>query len=148
MSIFSPIIQTYLFRGILGLPDSGGVAVTVSGMPIFPLFNNRVLNSNEECEIDNCNAHAGKGYDYHYHGDPFHPNTGTCMYSPADYSVDYTHPPLISKSNICNLITSSRNNTLNRLVIRRLRGVWSLYLQEESWLQCCPGCVWRSCSLG
>ena len=52
----------------IGLPVSGPVAVSVSGVPIFPLFNNRVLNSYEECEVGHCNAHAGKGNDYHYHG--------------------------------------------------------------------------------
>jgi hypothetical protein len=85
--------------GSLGLPDSGGVAVTVSGQPIFPLFNNRVLNSYEECEIDNCGAHSGKAFDYHYHGDPFDPLSGKCMYSSAVYSLNsQAHPPLIGWS--------------------------------------------------
>lgn len=30
------------------------------------------------CEVDVCNGHAGKGLDYHLHGDPFGPQ---CLYS-------------------------------------------------------------------
>jgi len=41
------------------------------------------------CETENCNAHKGKGADYHYHGDPY----GTrCLYSSA--SVENNHPSL------------------------------------------------------
>eukprot|EP01034_Spumella_vulgaris_P003087 gene3087-3979_t len=47
------------------------------------------------CEIDKCNAHAGQGFDYHYHGDPFHPVNGTCMYSAVDYASATVHPPQI-----------------------------------------------------
>ena len=44
------------------------------------------------CEVDQCNAHAGKGFDYHYHGDPFGPQ---CMYSCASYASLNAHPPLV-----------------------------------------------------
>jgi len=47
------------------------------------------------CEVDACNAHVGKGYDYHYHGDPFSNTAGKCMYSPSDYQSTTSHPPLI-----------------------------------------------------
>ena len=39
-----------------------------------------------------CNTHAGQGFDYHYHGDPFGTN---CMYSASDYTATTDHPPLI-----------------------------------------------------
>ena len=38
-----------------------------------------------------CNGHAGQGFDYHYHGDPFGPQ---CLYSCANYSSVTAHPPL------------------------------------------------------
>ena len=42
--------------------------------------------------MDQCNTHAGQGFDYHYHGDPFGTN---CMYSVADYNSTTSHPPQI-----------------------------------------------------
>lgn len=44
----------------------------------------------QACEMDKCNAHVGKGFDYHYHGDPYN-----CMYSSANYTSTTAHPPLI-----------------------------------------------------
>ena len=42
-----------------------------------------------------CNTHAGQGFDYHYHGDPFGPN---CLYSSADYNSTTSHPPIFGYS--------------------------------------------------
>jgi hypothetical protein len=47
-----------------------------------------MLTAWESCESDLCNAHAGKGGDLHYHGDPF---GDTCAYSDDEYSG--SHPP-------------------------------------------------------
>jgi hypothetical protein len=82
----------------MGLPVSGQVAMSVSGQSIFPLYNNVGQIAHEECEVDQCSAHAGQGFDYHYHGDPFHPTSGKCLYSLEDYSSDTAHPPLIGWS--------------------------------------------------
>ena len=46
----------------------------------------------EYVKIDWCSTHAGQGFDYHYHGDPFGSN---CMYSASDYNSSVSHPPLI-----------------------------------------------------
>jgi len=72
------------------LPMSGAVGVTLSGVPIYPALDNVDLLAWAVCESDQCNAHAGKGFDYHYHGDPYGPN---CMY--ADSMYNGTHPMLI-----------------------------------------------------
>lgn len=93
----------YLFSGQtdpanivnMGLPESGPASVSVSGQSIFPLYNNIGTIAHADCEMDLCNAHAGQGFDYHYHGDPYHPVAGTCMYSLDDYGSDFDHPPLI-----------------------------------------------------
>jgi hypothetical protein len=45
------------------MPTSGPAAVSVSGIPWFPSFNNRGLLTWGSCEVDVCNAHAGKGFD-------------------------------------------------------------------------------------
>jgi len=77
-----------------GMPEAGAVAVAIDGVPMFPNYNNRGKFTWVSCEVDRCNAHSGKGEDYHYHGDFF----GTkCLYSEADYGsdVDNTHPPQI-----------------------------------------------------
>ena len=50
--------------------------MSVSGLSIFPLYNNVKQVAMANCEIDKCNAHAGQGFDYHYHGDPYHPVNG------------------------------------------------------------------------
>eukprot|EP01035_Chromulina_nebulosa_P017552 gene17552-23116_t len=81
-----------------GLPSSGPIGVTISGMPVFPLYNNEGVISHERCEVDKCSAHAGKGFDYHYHGDPFSPDESACLYSPSDYESQTSHPPVIGWS--------------------------------------------------
>jgi hypothetical protein len=80
----------------LGMPTSGPVGISISGQQIYPLYNNVGYPSMDTCEMDRCNAHAGQGFDYHYHGDPFSNVEGRCMYSPSDYT-DTTngHPPQI-----------------------------------------------------
>lgn len=45
------------------------------------------------CEVDNCNAHVGKGGDYHYHGDPYGSH---CLYSAA--AEESNHPSLYGYS--------------------------------------------------
>ena len=82
-----------------GIPIYGPLAVAVTGQVLYPVFDDQGFTSQEMCEVDMCNAHAGKGFDYHYHGDPYHHTPGKCLYSPADYA-DATngHPPLIGFS--------------------------------------------------
>lgn len=79
--------------GIPGMPEAGAVGVGIDGVPIFPNYNNRGNPTWISCEVDKCNAHSGKGQDYHYHGDPFGSN---CLYSSADYTT--THPPVYGYS--------------------------------------------------
>ena len=63
--------------GVPGMPAAGAVGLAVDGVPIFPNYNNRGQAAWVSCEVDRCNAHSGKGDDYHYHGDPY----GTrCLY--------------------------------------------------------------------
>ena len=77
--------------GVPGMPESGAIAMAIDGVPMFPNYNNRGLPTWVSCEVDRCNAHSGKGNDYHYHGDPY----GTkCLYDDEDYS-NTTHPPVI-----------------------------------------------------
>jgi len=76
----------------VGLPVAGPCAMSVTGLPIFPPYNNQGTLTWESCEIDHCNTHVGKGFDYHYHGDPF---GDLCMYSAKDYTSIEAHPPLI-----------------------------------------------------
>jgi len=80
-----------------GMPAAGAVAVGIDGVPMFPNYNNRGIYAWTSCEVDRCNAHSGKGEDYHYHGDPFGSN---CLYSEADYGSDpgTAHPPIIGFS--------------------------------------------------
>lgn len=73
------------------LPERGAIGVAIDGTPIFPNYNNRGEYAWTSCEADRCNAHAGGGADYHYHGDPFGPS---CLYNINDYS-GLSHPPLI-----------------------------------------------------
>lgn len=81
-----------------GLPTSGVVAVSITGQAMFPIWNDQGYISHEFCEMDKCSAHAGQGFDYHYHGDPFGTLNGTCMYSLIDYTSITAHPPQIAWS--------------------------------------------------
>ncbi len=83
-------------NNVPGMPNAGAIAVAIDGIPMFPNYNNRGLFTWTSCEVDRCNAHSGKGEDYHYHGDPF----GTkCLYTEADFTDATTgHPPLIGWS--------------------------------------------------
>lgn len=76
------------------LPVAGPASVTVTGTALFPPQNNNGEMSWTSCEMDLCNAHVGRGFDYHYHGDPF---GSSCMYSQANYTGGSAraHPPLI-----------------------------------------------------
>eukprot|EP00743_Colponemidia_sp_Colp-15_P007064 GILK01007622.1.p1 GENE.GILK01007622.1~~GILK01007622.1.p1 ORF type:complete len:406 (-),score=30.97 GILK01007622.1:187-1383(-) len=73
------------------LPLAGAVAVAINGVPIYPATDASYLLSWAFCEMDACSAHAGKGGDYHYHGDPF---GADCLYTASDVSAD-NHPILI-----------------------------------------------------
>ena len=89
-----PAYSLFFFNKLTQMPTSGPSAFTVSGMPWFPNMNNVGGQTWVSCEVDQCNAHAGKGFDYHYHGDPFGPQ---CLYSCANYSGSLAaHPPLIA----------------------------------------------------
>jgi hypothetical protein len=45
--------------------------------------------------MDRCNAHVGRGYDYHYHGDPYGTAAKPCVYSASDYATVTSHPPFL-----------------------------------------------------
>jgi hypothetical protein len=80
-----------------GIPIYGPLAIAVTGQVLYPIYDDQGYPSQEMCEVDMCNAHAGIGLDYHYHGDPYHHTPGKCMYSPKDYTDPvYGHPPLIA----------------------------------------------------
>jgi len=74
------------------LPSAGAVGVTLSGVPIYPALDNADILAWAACESDQCNAHAGKGFDYHYHGDPFGQN---CMYDASMYPSGLNHPMIM-----------------------------------------------------
>ena len=82
----------YTTNSLTRMPTSGPASYTLSGMPWFPNLNNAGGLTWPSCEVDECNAHAGKGFDYHYHGDPFGPQ---CMYSCASYASLDAHPPMV-----------------------------------------------------
>jgi hypothetical protein len=67
---------------------AGAVGMAKNGVPIYPYMNNRGESVWDSCEADFCNAHSGKGEDYHYHGNPF---GSRCVYSVDDYTT--SHPP-------------------------------------------------------
>jgi len=82
--------------GAYGLPSASSVGLSVSGGEFYPTFNNRAMQTAENCEVDSCNQHVGGGGGQpHYHGDPFGP---TCLYSAANYSSVAAHPPQIGWS--------------------------------------------------
>jgi hypothetical protein len=82
-----------------GIPIYGPLAISVTGQVLYPIYDDQGFTSQEMCEVDMCNGHAGKGFDYHHHGDPFHHTPGKCLYSPKDYTdTVYGHPPLIGYS--------------------------------------------------
>ena len=66
--------------------------MAINGQNQFPVMNNQGGLTFPSCETDMCNAHAGAGFDYHYHGDPYGPQ---CLYSCANYTTLTSHPPLI-----------------------------------------------------
>ena len=79
-----------------GLPTRGAIGTTISGQEIYPVFNNRAGYTPEFCEVDSCNEHVGGGGgEPHLHGDPF---GSFCLYSGANYSNAFVHPPVIGFS--------------------------------------------------
>lgn len=82
------------FSSLIGqsnVPNSGPQGWALNGVPWYNSFPGGMYTW-AMCEVDKCNAHAGQGFDYHYHGDPFGPQ---CMYSASDYTNTSVHPPLI-----------------------------------------------------
>ena len=72
---------------------AGASGMVKNGVPLYPFLNNNAVSAWESCEADFCNAHAGRGEDYHYHGDPF---GSKCVYGPDDYTG--SHPPQVGIS--------------------------------------------------
>lgn len=82
------------FSSLIGqsnIPNQGPSGWALNGVPWYNSFPGGMYTW-AMCEVDKCNAHAGQGFDYHYHGDPFGPQ---CMYSASDYTSTSVHPPLI-----------------------------------------------------
>ena len=76
-----------------GHPVRGPVGLTISGMEIFPVYNNMGYLEPQKCEVDACNAHVGAGGGQtHIHGDPF---GAWCMYDIDNYTSTNHHPPQI-----------------------------------------------------
>ena len=85
---------------IYGLPADGAIGLTVSGQPMFPVFNNNAEYTPQKCEVDSCQEHVGQGGGApHLHGDPFgDEQTTRCLYGPSNYSSTSQHPPIIGFS--------------------------------------------------
>lgn len=85
-----PTLSSYTFASDTTNNLAGASGMAKNGVPIYPYNNDQGQSVWQNCEADYCNAHAGKGEDYHYHGDPF---GSKCIYDEDDYSGD--HPPKI-----------------------------------------------------
>jgi hypothetical protein len=83
-------LNTYTFATSDSLSISGASGMASDGVPIYPYQNDQGVSAWDSCELDYCNAHAGKGVDYHYHGDPF---GDRCMYNINEYTGN--HPPKV-----------------------------------------------------
>lgn len=81
-----PTESGYTFATDTTLTLAGASGMALNGVPIYPFQNNRGESAWDSCEVDYCNAHAGKGEDYHYHGDPFGSN---CAYTDASYTNNH-----------------------------------------------------------
>jgi hypothetical protein len=77
--------------GFNTMPTAGPAAYTVTGSPVFPVFNNAGVVSMTRCELDYIGFHAGRNFDYHQHADSF---CSTCVYGPQNYTSLSAHPPL------------------------------------------------------
>ena len=76
-----------------GHPVRGPIGITITGMEIFPVYNNMGYLEPQKCEVDSCNAHVGAGGGQtHIHGDPF---GSWCMYDIDNYTSVNHHPPQI-----------------------------------------------------
>jgi hypothetical protein len=84
----TPLDRPYYFVDDEVMKGASGMAK--DGVPIYPYYDNRKVTAWDSCEVDFCNAHSGKGEDYHYHGDPF---GDRCAYSSSDYTE--SHPPFV-----------------------------------------------------
>ena len=95
VKLSDPSVQTIPnpLPNVPGLPAAGAIGVAVDGVPMYPNYNDRGQYVWTSCGVDKCNAHSGKGGDYHYHGDPF---GVACLYDMTEYSgYPGDHPPLI-----------------------------------------------------
>ena len=76
-----------------GHPVRGPIGITITGMEVFPVYNNMGYLEPQKCEVDSCNAHVGAGGGQtHIHGDPF---GSWCMYDIDNYTSVNHHPPQI-----------------------------------------------------
>lgn len=85
-----PTLSAYVFATNTENNLGGASGMAKDGTPIYPYQNDRGESAWDSCELDYCNAHAGKGEDYHLHGDPF---GSKCLYDSSDYSGN--HPPTV-----------------------------------------------------
>ncbi|CAE7242175.1 unnamed protein product, partial [Symbiodinium natans] len=69
-------------------PPAGASGVGRNGVPFYPGLDNGGHWVWDVCEADKCNAHVGRGGDYHYHGDPIGPN---CVYTLDNYTGSDPH---------------------------------------------------------
>eukprot|EP00434_Breviolum_minutum_P030851 symbB.v1.2.027281.t1/scaffold2789.1/size70278/4 len=69
-------------------PPAGASGVGKNGVPFYPGLDNGGHWVWDVCEADKCNAHVGRGGDYHYHGDPV---GSSCVYTTDAYTNNDPH---------------------------------------------------------
>ncbi|CAK9094176.1 Hypothetical protein SCF082_LOCUS44275 [Durusdinium trenchii] len=69
-------------------PPAGASGVGKNGVPFYPGLDNGGHWVWDVCEADKCNAHVGRGGDYHYHGDPI---GSACVYTADSYTNNDPH---------------------------------------------------------
>ena len=94
-------LEPELAPDITNYTGAGALAMMVNGVPMYPILgpgetvidvdlidsqgHDVRMNMKLDQQLDYCNAHAGRGFDIHYHGDP------VCMYEDSDEG----HSPII-----------------------------------------------------
>ena len=74
-----------------GHPVRGPIGLTITGLEIFPVYNNMGYLEPQKCSVDSCNNHVGAGGGQpHIHGDPF---GAWCLYDLDNYTSTNHHPP-------------------------------------------------------
>jgi len=85
--------------GSYGLPSASATGAMITGLEIYPIWNNKAFNSVEEGNLDSCGEHVGQGGGPpHVHADPFGPY---CLYDSRNYTdkgLGKAHPPQIGWS--------------------------------------------------